>query len=354
MLSVKASFSVAFTSDPTLKLEPNPIGSDAPAPTTKRLQFHCLHCHSRLVVRPVKKTSKMACPNCSTRMYVDANGKVSINDPPEGRPSPPVASGTIVPNLDRRRKQREIDVVARSKSSGPGSESLAAPRSPEGTPGVNEAWSEQTPLGAGIPTRSEPSPPGPEMTGGHSAIGKSPVETGPLPQIESRLPAPPRNPEESSFDSDTLHRLLLSQVSRDHDDFQTSATAMEEPEIAPNAQSRPKKASRGSPFDEQAPRIHHLSSPGSSWRSMLTAALLSLALALPIALLGALVQPTVSSSAPAGERETLVVEKAGTILERGLGRLLDALDRRVSYSARSSDDALTPVTADVSIVPVSE
>ena len=56
-------------------------GSTAPSRCADRLMFRCLHCRAPLAVRPVRKTSRLACPKCHEVLYLTASGRALKGSP---------------------------------------------------------------------------------------------------------------------------------------------------------------------------------------------------------------------------------------------------------------------------------
>ena len=53
----------------------------AAAKTGKSLEFRCVECDSRLQIKAINKLSKMACPRCAVRMFVEPDGTVRRRPP---------------------------------------------------------------------------------------------------------------------------------------------------------------------------------------------------------------------------------------------------------------------------------
>ena len=56
-------------------------GSAQPAKSAQKIMFRCLFCRTPISIRPVDRTSKLACPSCSQALYVTPTARLLKNNP---------------------------------------------------------------------------------------------------------------------------------------------------------------------------------------------------------------------------------------------------------------------------------
>jgi DNA-directed RNA polymerase subunit M/transcription elongation factor TFIIS len=266
-----------------LDLVPNPWGCEQPANTATRILFHCLHCKSKLVVRPVSKTSKMVCPKCQQSMFIDSHAQLSLEHP------------------DKNGSFR-----SRSDAPAPGPPGRdQESREPQAAPAKEPALEQKPPAPE---TPAEPrlrsdAASNPERSAAQSGAAEPPPGAqGPSASISGGAPpaaSSPSNIEGLDF---------CSHLSE------------------PRRKGRPPKVVK---TDLEFPEFQQFRKSDNAVVALLQAACFGVVLALPLFLLGHWMSPERAKPGQEASAVDVVLDRTGALVRQGLDILIDRVGRWV-------------------------
>ncbi|MBI4585300.1 MAG: hypothetical protein HY717_14900 [Planctomycetes bacterium] len=307
-----------------LSKDPDAGGSESPARSAKRILFNCLYCHSKLMVRPVQKVSKLVCPRCSKPMYIDPSSQISKEVPKSGsfrREGSPGSSrvkkegpaiSTVVSQLgapelsdivkETQELQRPQKAAGSQPSSGAGGEVSGGPSKP--SPSLEAPALESLPDQAR--TASEPARSAPEAEE-FPSLGRAP------------LGSPPPKPSLDPSDAALLQQMEVA----------NTATAVLD-RVSSELAAAPVNPAPAKPPAAPAISIGSVDRPRPELGSYGRAALFSLIVAAPLFVAAYFVaeERSINSPPPAWtEAAKPYMRTLGEAVEKGVDRLRSQLER---------------------------